>query len=118
MAYALIVAPLLFAVLAAALPSERLRPWVVTAGGSAHLALTIAALCGGPVAGGNGWLALDQIGSLLLGLLSVLFFLCSLYAPSYLGQRSDRQNRVFCACLLTLLGLLTLTALSRHMGLL
>ncbi len=48
----------------------------------------------------DGWLLLDALGKLVLGFLSVLFFLCSLYAPGYLALRSDRPNRVFCANLL------------------
>ncbi len=39
---------------------------------------------------------------------AALFFLCSLYAPGYLALRPDRPNRVFCANLFLMLGIMTL----------
>jgi hydrogenase-4 component F len=60
---------------------------------------------------------LDALGKLVLGFISVLFFLCSLYAPAYLALRPDQPNRVFCACLPTMLGMMSLVALSHHLGL-
>ena len=65
----------------------------------------------------GGWLLLDPLGKLVLGFLSVLFFLCSLYAPGYLALRPDRPNRVFCANLFVMLGMMTLVVLSHHLGL-
>src|SRR5262249_10347072 len=56
-------------------------------------------------------------GKVFLGFISVLFFLCSLYAPSYLALRSDRQNRVLCTNLLLVLAMMTLVVLSHHLGL-
>src|SRR6266852_9749425 len=50
-------------------------------------------------------------------LLSLLFFLCSLYAPGYLASRADRPNRVFCANLFVALAMMTLVALAHHLGL-
>ena len=47
----------------------------------------------------------------------MLFFLCSLYAPGYLALRPDRPNRVFCANLFVVLAMMTLVALSHHLGL-
>ncbi len=60
---------------------------------------------------------LDPLGKLVLGFQSVLFFLCSLYAPGYLALRPDRPNRVFCANLFLMLGIMTLVVLSHHLGL-
>jgi hydrogenase-4 component F len=48
---------------------------------------------------------------------TVLFFLCSLYAPGYLAQRGDRPNRLLCASLFGSLATMTLVALSHHLGL-
>src|SRR5579859_6479026 len=117
MAIALVLVPLLFALLALALPSNRMRPWLVIVGGAAHLALVLVALSEPDVSGLDGWLALDPVARLVLALTSVLFFLCSVYARGYLALYPDRSNRVFCACLLAIIAMLTLIAESRRLGL-
>ena len=48
----------------------------------------------------------------------MLFFLCAGYAPGYLHQRIERNNRVICSCLFLSLGMMTLIILSHHLGLL
>jgi hydrogenase-4 component F len=118
MALALILVPLLAAALAAALPSNRWRPWLLPLGALAHLVLVLAALRGPAVSALGGWLVLDPLGKVLLVLVSVLFFLCALYAPGYLALRPERSNRVLCACLLGALAMMTLVALAHHLGLL
>src|SRR5882762_3622068 len=117
MALALVLVPIAFALLALAIPSNRVRPLCVSIGGAAHLALALIALSLPRVTGLDGWLLLDGIGRLVLALTSVLFFLCSLYARGYLAFHLDRSNRVFCACLLGFIGLLTLVLESQHLGL-
>jgi hydrogenase-4 component F len=117
MALALILVPLLTAALAAALPFNRWRPWLLPLGGLAHLVLVLAALRGPDVSAWGGWLVLDPLGKVLLVLVSVLFFLCALYAPGYLALRAERSNRVLCACLLGSLAMMTLVALAHHLGL-
>jgi hydrogenase-4 component F len=107
----------LTAAAAAAVPSSRWRPWLVPLGGLAHLVLVGCALAGAPVSAFSGWLSLDPLGKLVLMFVSVLFFLCALYAPGYLALRADRPNRVFCACLLAMLAMMTLVILSHHLGL-
>ena len=117
MALALILVPLAAAALAFLVPSDRARPLVLPAAALSHLALTGAALAGrGPVLRGE-WLQLDALGGVTLGLVSVLFAICALYAPGYLRLRLDRPNRVLCACLLVFLSAATLLVLSQHLGL-
>jgi hydrogenase-4 component F len=116
LALLLFLVPLGFAAIALATPSEKTRPWVVPFGGTAHLLLVIVALGRDDIALGR-WLALDSLGKLILGFVSLLFFLCSLYAPNYLALRSERKNRVFCACLLGFLAMMTLIIESHHIGL-
>lgn len=118
MALALILIPLAFAALAAALPSQRWRPWLLPACAAIHLVLTVLTLMQPEVVGAGGWLKLDPLGRLVLPLISVLFFACSLYAPGYLALRPDRPNRVFVSCLFIFLGMTTLIAQSQHLGLL
>jgi hydrogenase-4 component F len=118
MAVALVLVPLALAAAAFAVPSNRLRPWLLPLAALAHLALTAAAVAGPPVGAPGDWLALDALGKLVLGLVSVLFFCCACYAPGYLALTPDKSNRVLCAGLLAVLAMMTLVALARHMGLL
>src|SRR2546422_911055 len=121
MAVALVLLPLVMALLAAAVPSNRWRPWLLPPGALLHLALVFwtirEANQGTVVSGLDGWLLLDPLAKVFLGFLSLLFFLCALYAPGYLAVRSDRPNRVFCADLFVGLGMMTLVALAHHLGL-
>lgn len=121
MVFLLFMIPLVLAGVALVVPSNRWRPWLVPAGGLVHLGLTVWALAvchaGQAVTGLQGWLVLDPLGKLVLGLISVLFVVCGFYAPAYLALRAERQNRVFCACLLGMLGMMTLVVLSHHLGL-
>ncbi len=117
MLLALILAPLLFALLAFLSPSERWRPWLVPAGGAVHLVLTGLAVRSPMASTLGGWLAIDALTRLILPLLSLLFLICALYAPAYLRIRPERPNRVFCAGLLLFLGMMTLITESHHLGL-
>jgi hydrogenase-4 component F len=118
MALALILVPAVVALLALAVPSSRSRPWLLPVAGAAHLALTARALTVPDVSAWGGWLWLDPVGRLVLGLISLLFFVCAVYAVGYLRLRPHNDNRVFCACLLLQLSTMTLIVLSHHLGLL
>src|SRR5438270_5900063 len=108
----LILFPLMMAAVTFAVPSNRWRPWLLPFGALGHLCLVVVAVhqsCEGiAVSGLGGWLLLDALGRVILGFLSVLFFLCALYAPGYLTVRADRPNRVFCANLFIALAMMTL----------
>jgi hydrogenase-4 component F len=121
MVYLLIIIPLVMAAVSFALPSDRLRPWLLPAGALGQLATigwAVFGSQGGPaVSGLGGWLTLDPLGKLVLGFLGLFFFICSLYAPGYLAVRSDRPNRVFCANLFVVQAMMTLVTLSYHLGL-
>jgi hydrogenase-4 component F len=115
-ALALFLVPLALAAIAFLAPSDRVRPWLVPVGGTLHLMLVITAL-GWPDVSLGRWLMLDSLGKLVLGFISVLFFLASLYVPNYLALKPEHKNRVFCACLLAFLGMMTLIIESHHLGL-
>src|SRR5262245_45385105 len=121
MIYCLVLLPLAMAALTYAVPSNRLRPWLLPLGGAMQLVLVaqamVASAGGARLTGLDGALQLDALGQVVLGLITVLFFLCSLYAPAYLELRADRPNRVFCANLLFALGMMSLVTLSHHLGL-
>src|SRR6266508_6355390 len=119
MAYLLIFFPLGMAALAFAVPSNRWRPWLLPVAAAGHLALVGWSVAAPPpdFAPGTAWLALDPVGKLVLGFVSLLFFLCSLYAPGYLAVRAQWSNRVLCGNLLVSLAMMTLVTLSQHLGL-
>jgi hydrogenase-4 component F len=121
MIYLLILFPLVMGALTFAVPSNRWRPWLLPVGALGHLGLVMAAIFqpgdATSLSGLGGWLLLDALGKVVLGFLSVLFFLCSLYAPGYLALRADRPNRVFCANLFVVLATMTLVTLAHHLGL-
>ena len=64
----------------------------------------------------SGWLQLDALGKVLLLLVDVLFFVCSLYAPAYLRLRASRDNRALCGCLLAFLGTSGVVAQAQRFG--
>jgi hydrogenase-4 component F len=124
MIYTLILFPLLMAALTYVVPSPRWRPWLLPVGALGHLALVAFFLSPSPLlpfspssTGLDGWLQLDALGKVVLGFLSVYFFICMLYAPGYLALRFDRANRVVCANLFVALAMMTLVTLSHHLGL-
>ncbi len=121
MIYLLILFPLAMAAATFAVPSDRWRPWLLPAVALGHLGMVAVTVLhpgdGTPLSGLGGWLLLDALGKVVLGFLSVLFFLCSLYVPAYLALRADRPNRVFCANLFVVLAMMTLVTLSHHLGL-
>jgi len=117
MAYAMIFLPILMAALAAAIPSNRLRPWLLPVTGVAHLAMTIVTLMNPCLTTTAAWLVLDPLGKLILLMISIIFFFCSFYAVGYLRHREERDNRIFCACLMSFLGLMSLVTWAYHLGL-
>ncbi len=117
MAIALVLVPLLFALGAAAAPSNHWRPRFVPLAAALHFAITIAAVREEGVSALSGWLVIDELSRVVLPLLSLLFFVCSWYVPTYLALRPDKSNRVFCAALLAFLAMMTLIAESHHLGL-
>lgn len=112
-----VLVPLIGAGLAFAMPSNRLRPWLLPATGAGHLALAAWLLPQGERWMFDRWLAVDPLSRHFVGFISLLFFLLSLYAPGYLRVRSNRDNRVLCSCQLLGLAMMSLVILSHHLGL-
>jgi hydrogenase-4 component F len=113
----MILFPLLMAALAAAVPSNRWRPWLLPVTAGVHATLAAWAIAGmqAPIAG--DWLVLDPPGKIVLLSISLLFLFASFYTVGYLKYRQERSNRVFCACLLVFLGVMSLVTWSHHLGL-
>lgn len=117
----LILLPILMAALTYAWPSERTRPWLLPLGALAQLGLVLR-VYGEPAGSANltalgGWLQLDALSKLVLGLITTLFVVCALYAPGYLAWRTQRPNRIFCANLFASLSMMVLVTLAHHLGL-
>ena len=124
MALALIFLPLLFAVIAALIPSNRARPVLLPAAAVCHLSATILLIARPELAawpasdfGPGSWFGIDAPGKLVLLVVSVLFFFCSIFSVGYLRYRQERPNRVFVSCLLVFLAVIGLVTFSRHLGL-
>lgn len=116
----LVLAPLLAALAAFLVPSNRWRPLVLPAGGAVQLALVweqIRQPAQSPAQQFDRWLVVDPLGKIFLGIVAVMFFLLACYAPAYLRLRQERDNRVLCTCLLLSLGMMTLILISHHLGL-
>ncbi len=113
----LVCFPILWSLVAFSAPSNRWRPWTLPLGAAVHLAMTYWSLFHPVERGFQDWLVLDPLGKVFLGLISLMFFLCACYAPGYLAQRSERNNRVLCTCLMLSLGMMSLIILSHHLGL-
>jgi len=112
-----VVLPLVLALVAAASPWPRFRPWLVTLGGTLHAGVTAYVVVTVPPAMFQGWLALGPLGRVLLGYLSLQYLVCSFYVPGYLALRPERSTRAFCAALLALLGTMSLVVIAHHLGL-
>src|SRR5215471_21073418 len=148
MILALILVPALAGVAAFAIRDHRLRRALLVATATAHAILTAAAALGRvavtPVQGAvnlgivvvepvqAGWLVLDSVGLLFLGITSALFFVASIYTVGYLARESTEEHRdqeegllfsnapeaIFTGCLLFFLSTMTLVTVSHHFGLL
>ena len=117
MAELLVCLPIAVAAFAFMVPWNQWRPWVLPVGGLGHLYFTLQAIKQDRLVGFDNWLSLDPLGKVFLLLISVLFCGCACYAPGYLAQRQQRDNRVLCSCLLLSLSMMTLIILSHHLGL-
>ena len=117
MAFAMILFPLLMAAIALAVPSNRLRPWLLPLTAVIYSAMTGFVLTRPELMVTAPWLILDPPGRLVLFVVGTLFLFCSFYTVGYLKFRQERSNRVFCACLLGFLGIMSIVVWSHHLGL-
>jgi hydrogenase-4 component F len=117
MAFALIMIPLIAAAIALAVPSNRLRPWVVLAGAVCHSVLTLAVVSGSLPVDDAGWMRIDGQSRYFLSFISLYFSILALYLPAYLASNGHRSNRVLCACLLASLSSMTAVIVAHHLGL-
>jgi hydrogenase-4 component F len=129
---ALLLVPVVAAMVAFALPADAPRRALLVLAAAGHAALTSATWVLEPASVRGGWLGLDAVGRLVLSITSGLFLACALYAVGYLrreghGPRSDlgegflfdnAPEPTFTACLLLFLAAMTLVTVSQRFGLL
>jgi len=112
----LIIVPLLAALAAFLVTSERVRPWIVVGAATVHTAFTVVAIAARmDHALLLPWLRLDALGRLILPIISTVFFLCAVYCIGYLRLRAERPNRIFCTVLLVFLAMTTAIVLAQHL---
>lgn len=115
MLIALVVVPLVFGLLAMVAPRSGLRRASMVAGAAVHFALVMRCWRELPAPAFHDVLALDPLGLLLLTLISLLLLATVIYFVGY-HQKVLLSKRVFQACMLALLGCLTLVCESHHLG--
>lgn len=116
MAFAMILIPLLMAAVAAVIPSQRWRPWLLPVTAILHSAMTILVLARPDLTVTTAWLVLDPLGKIFLIVISTLFFFCSFYTVGYLRHSHERSNRVFCVCFAAFPGIMSMVTWSHHLG--
>jgi hydrogenase-4 component F len=103
------------------LPSMRRRSTVLLASAVVHSALVLALWLRPGQRALGGWLAADDLGRVVLSLVSLLFLAVAQYAVGYLrteGTRGAMGGRVFVSFMLVFLASATLVSLSHHFALL
>lgn len=131
MLWLMVAVPTTAAMLAFALPWNRLRRGLLVASTICHLGLTTAAFIKPPEAVLDGWMAIDAASLLFLAITSVLFLMISLYTVGYLASQGraaapdpadeppfvNYPEAVFTGSLLLFLAAMTLVVISHHWGL-
>jgi len=116
--YTVILLPVVSAFVAALLPNDRLRSYLVPTTAIPHLALVIYVLSHRPPVTADGMFGLDALGALILLLVSVIFAANSIYALGYFKCHVNWSNRTFVICLLLFLAAMSMATAARHLGLL
>jgi len=113
----IIVLPLVLALVGFLMKDNRQRPLLLIVAAVVHLVASLFAVADPSLPEEGAWLHLDAPGRLVLVLVSVLFLFASVYALGYLRYRGHRDNRVFVACMLAFVAMMSLVTWSRHLGL-
>lgn len=116
--FLLLGVPCLMAMIVFLPVEDRLRKTILLLVSFIHLFVTIGLWHRPHDVQFNSFLGFDALSQLVLTLISILFFVVSIYLIGYLKEKRRRSNRIFIGCLLCLLAAMTLVTMSRHMGLL
>jgi hydrogenase-4 component F len=114
----IVVVPLAAAALSYVLQRARARSALLLTVATLHTAAVGLLWVRGADSALGGWLMVDELGLLVLSLVSVLFLGVASYAVGYLRVETPRGGRAFGSCLLVFLSATSLVALSQHLALL
>ena len=131
MLWLLVAMPAISALLAFALPWNWVRRGLLVASAIGQVGLVAACFARQPQPVLNGWIALDAVSLLFLGITSLVFCVVCVYSVGYLARERVRMpnepsdevpfvnfpEAVFTGCLLMFLAAMTLVTLSHHWGL-
>jgi hydrogenase-4 component F len=95
----------------------KFRLWLLCTVSFLHAVIVMSFWRQLPAPAWQGYLVLDPMGLILLSIISLLFLSVSVFMIGYF-QHEHRGIRIFTACLLSLLSMMTLVSVSYHMGLL
>jgi len=115
---ALILLPLLAALIVWFMKPGLRRAKVLPVAAVLHLALVVIVLTRSFHLSPGAWFRLDPLGGWILLVVSTLFTICASYAPAYLALRQERDFGIFGVCMLTFLAMASVVATSRHPGVL
>ncbi len=136
MIWALLLVPAVAGLTALAIRPNGPRRLLLLLAAVAHAVLVAACCIRRPPSVAHGWMGIDAVALLFLGVTSVLFLAVAIYTTGYLareGRTVDRpedenelpfpsfpnfSEAVFTACLLLFLATMTWVTVSRHLGLL
>ena len=94
--------------------SPRVNRKLLVITGLVHLVLSVLLWGGRPEVMLPGYFGITPEGLLSLIVISLLFFLISIYTDAYLEKAKLRSERVFCASMLLFLSTMTMVTLSDH----
>jgi len=114
---ALAAFPFLAGALVWLLPRRILRRTGLFVAALVQAGLAASAIASDPAPEWGGALALDPLGKLFLGVLTLLFLLSAIYTFGYMAHHRHPRRRYYVPVLLFFLGSMTLATLSHHMGL-
>lgn len=129
MILALFLIPFIAGVVAFFIPRDTFRRTLLMISAVAHFGLTVSVWIVRPQAALSGWFALDSLGTLFLGITSLLFCAAAVYGVQYLAREKHHKaeegflfnnapEAVFTGCLLLFLAAMTLVVMSQHFGIL
>jgi hydrogenase-4 component F len=122
---AVILIPVLFSAAAMAVTGKILRRRLWLTASLLHLLAVVLIALAPPRPILGGWLAVDALGLLFLGIVSLLFLVSAAYGQAYFARLAAGEahgsrdpERLFIACMLIFLATMSLVVLSHHLGLL
>ena len=107
------IAPLLTGIIAFFLKGKSGRPLLAVTG-ALHLLISVLIWCYRPSAAFPDYFGITSEGLLSLLVISLLFFMISIYTTAYLSKSKIHSEPIFTGCMLLFLATMTMVTLSDH----